>query len=78
MESAVKSWTEPNFQVKTFFDFQVYDGATQNDTELIRHCGSALPDNPVIRSSGNQMFIRMRSDGSIAGKGFKAQYVKGK
>ncbi|KAK3106526.1 hypothetical protein FSP39_021900 [Pinctada imbricata] len=74
--------------VLTFEDFDVegalncrydyvalYDGPNQNATEIVRHCGTALPNPSVYRSTGNQMFVRMLTDASVSAKGFKASYV---
>ena len=57
--------------------FQFYDGPTYNDTELLKACGSSLPNNTIIQSTGNQMFVRMRTDASSNARGFKASYKQG-
>jgi CUB domain len=53
----------------------VYDGTSVDDPELGTFCGSSLPDPPVIRSTSNQLFIRLKADGSHAGRGFKANFT---
>ncbi|XP_052697133.1 cubilin-like isoform X2 [Crassostrea angulata] len=55
----------------------VYDGTNANSTELMRHCGNSLPSPSIYRSSGQYMYVKMRSDVSLSGRGFKAQYVTG-
>ena len=55
----------------------LYDGSSTDSPLLLLHCGKNLPDPPVIRSSGSQMFVRMKADGSVASKGFKANFTKG-
>lgn len=57
---------------------QVYDGTNANSTELMRHCGNSLPSPSIYRSSGQYMYVKMRSDVSLSGRGFKAQYVTGR
>ncbi|KAL3836256.1 hypothetical protein ACJMK2_021695 [Sinanodonta woodiana] len=60
------------------FDYvAVYDGMTVNSTELIRHCGNSLPVPSVYQTNSNTMYIRMRSDGTVAARGFKASYKIG-
>ena len=58
------------------FESQMYNSADFNTSQIARFCGATMPID-VIRSSGNQMFIRMRTDGSVARKGFKAKYSTG-
>ncbi|XP_048237900.1 cubilin-like isoform X1 [Haliotis rufescens] len=58
------------------FDYvTVNDGDNDNSTELLKHCGNALPTPVTYRSSSNQMYVRMRTDFSVSGRGFKANYV---
>ncbi|KAJ8307340.1 hypothetical protein KUTeg_015424, partial [Tegillarca granosa] len=47
----------------------VYDGSDINAPMLIKHCGNSLPVPSIYRSSGNQMYIRMRTDSSVTGCG---------
>ncbi|XP_071156308.1 cubilin-like isoform X2 [Mytilus edulis] len=75
--------------VLTFEDFDVeggscrydyvagYDGRNRNSTEIFRHCGTAVPSPNVFTSTGNQMFVRMRTDASVSARGFKATYSTG-
>jgi hypothetical protein len=39
------------------------------------HCGDQMPEPPVVRSTGNTMFVRLKTDGSTSSKGFKANYT---
>lgn len=63
------TWIIPNCQI--------YDGDSAYDPLLLMHCGSSLPDPPIIRSSGNQMYIRLKTDGSSSSRGFKANFTTG-
>ncbi|KAJ8306835.1 hypothetical protein KUTeg_014919 [Tegillarca granosa] len=63
-----------NFDVETHstcrYDYvAVYDGSDINAPMLIKHCGNSLPVPSIYRSSGNQMYIRMRTDSSVTGCG---------
>ena len=49
----------------------VYDGDSLDSPLLMMHCGRDLPQPPIIRSTSNKMFIRLKADGSVASKGFK-------
>ncbi len=55
----------------------LYDGANESSPLIIQHCGSDVP-RPVnvFRSTGNQMYVRMKADGSVPAKGFKANYTR--
>ncbi|XP_017013207.2 cubilin homolog [Drosophila takahashii] len=53
------------------FDWlQVNDGGSAADQEIGRFCGSQLPGGGNIVSSGNQLYLRFRSDNSTAKEGF--------
>ncbi|XP_048238874.1 cubilin-like [Haliotis rufescens] len=71
----------------TFVDFDVedhascsydyvalYDGTSTSARQLLKHCGNRLPAPTAYRSSSNSMYVRMRSDISVASRGFKAEY----
>lgn len=69
-----------DFDVEPFanctFDYVgVYDGPSLDDPEIARFCGSSLPDPPIIRSTSNQMYIRLKADGSVSARGFLANYT---
>ncbi len=55
----------------------IYDGANASAPRLLRHCGANVP-SPIntFTSTGNQMYIRMKADGSVPAKGFKANYSR--
>ena len=74
--------------VLTFIDFDVepitnctfdyvgiYDGSSLDAPEIARYCGSTVPSPPIIRSTSNQMFIRLKADGSVQARGFVANYT---
>uniref|UniRef100_A0A4W4F6Q8 Cubilin n=1 Tax=Electrophorus electricus TaxID=8005 RepID=A0A4W4F6Q8_ELEEL len=53
----------------------IRDGDTNMSPELARLCGRELPGS--LHSTGDAMFLRFMSDGSISGSGFNASYSKG-
>ncbi|OXA47104.1 Cubilin [Folsomia candida] len=55
----------------------IYDGVSTYDPLLLMHCGSSLPYPPLIRSSGNKMYLRLKTDGSASSRGFKANFTTG-
>ncbi|XP_021357124.1 cubilin-like [Mizuhopecten yessoensis] len=55
------------------FDYiEVRDGGTINSPVLSHLCGSTTPS--TVRSTGNVMFVRFRTDASVARAGFRAMY----
>jgi len=54
---------------------QVYETANFNSQPLMRECGRGTTEE--VRSSTNQMFIRMVSDRSRSYRGFNATYSTG-
>jgi hypothetical protein len=40
-----------------------------------QHCGQNVPTPNLFTSTGNQMYVRMKADGSVAAKGFIANYT---
>ncbi|CAG7829998.1 unnamed protein product, partial [Allacma fusca] len=52
----------------------VYDGPWESAPLLLMHCGNQLPDPPMIKSTGNQMFVKFKTDGSTTKKGFRATF----
>ena len=55
----------------------VYDGNSSSAPLLLVHCGQDLPSPSVYKSTTNQMFVRLKADGTVASKGFKADYNRG-
>ncbi|XP_070174131.1 cubilin-like [Littorina saxatilis] len=55
----------------------IHDGPNSGFNQLAHLCGRALPGNVTYRASNNIMYIKMRMDGSVAGRGFKANYTAG-
>ncbi|XP_061094184.1 cubilin [Conger conger] len=53
----------------------VRDGETNLSPLLAALCGRELPG--PLHSSGDAMFLRFTSDGSVSGRGFNASYSKG-
>uniref|UniRef100_A0A0B7BPM5 CUB domain-containing protein n=1 Tax=Arion vulgaris TaxID=1028688 RepID=A0A0B7BPM5_9EUPU len=61
----------------TYDYLSLYDGSDVNATLITKLCGATLPAQTVYRSTGNQMYIRMRTDSSVTYRGFKATYDTG-
>ncbi|PVD35988.1 hypothetical protein C0Q70_02958 [Pomacea canaliculata] len=60
------------------FDYvALYDGPNAGYPEMARVCGSSLPSPSLYRSSTNSMFVKMRTDSSVSGRGFKANFSAG-
>ena len=80
-------WTKENrnqqnicFQTEALgcdYDYvDIRDGGVATSTKLGKFCGNKLPN--TIKSTGNQLFVRFRSDSSGQRKGFSASFTKGK
>ena len=52
---------------------ELYDGADENAPLVGRYCGNKAPGT-TFQSSGTDMFVLFRSDGSVTDTGFKAFY----
>lgn len=79
-DNHVVKLTFTDFDVEPFtnctFDYvAVYDGPSLDDPEIGRFCGNTVPDPPVIRSTSNKMFVRLKADGSVSARGFVANYA---
>ncbi|XP_068604308.1 cubilin [Brachionichthys hirsutus] len=57
----------------TFDYLAVYDGDSSSAPELGKFCGNQLPSS--INSSGNELYIKLRTDSSISAGGFLASYI---
>ncbi|NWR90257.1 CUBN protein, partial [Furnarius figulus] len=58
---------------KCNFDYlAVYDGNSSNARQLGKFCGNQIP--PLIHSSGDNVYVKLRTDGSLQGGGFLAKY----
>ncbi|NXG01683.1 CUBN protein, partial [Sakesphorus luctuosus] len=58
---------------KCDFDYLVvYDGNSSNARQLGKFCGNQIPQ--LIRSSGDSVYVELRTDGSLQGGGFLAKY----
>lgn len=57
--------------------YKLYDGPNAGYPEMARVCGSSLPSPSLYRSSTNSMFVKMRTDSSVSGRGFKANFSAG-
>lgn len=51
---------------------QVYDGSSDSAPQLGQLCGSQQPS--TINSTGNQLYVKLRTDSSVAAGGFLASY----
>lgn len=54
----------------------IYDGPYENDTLLLKHCGSSLPSPANFSSTSNQVLIRMKAHDSITANGFQLKYFR--
>ncbi|KAL8573049.1 hypothetical protein ACOMHN_010479 [Nucella lapillus] len=54
----------------------LYDGPNTNSRRMAHLCGREIPGNSTYRASNN-MYVKMRTDSSVTGRGFKAQYYPG-
>uniref|UniRef100_A0A8C3CRJ2 Cubilin n=1 Tax=Cairina moschata TaxID=8855 RepID=A0A8C3CRJ2_CAIMO len=58
---------------KCNFDYlAIYDGNSSNAKQLGKFCGTRIPQ--LIRSSGDSVYIKLRTDSSLRGGGFLAKY----
>nr|KAG5692365.1 hypothetical protein BaRGS_007978 [Batillaria attramentaria] len=58
------------------FDYvNLYDGPDMTSPLIAHLCGRNLPNPVTYRASNNYMFIKMRADYSVTGRGFKANYT---
>ncbi|WP_106794594.1 CUB domain-containing protein [Aquimarina sp. Aq78] len=63
-----------SYNTESNYDFvTVYDGENANATQLGRFSGAAVPNQIV--STGNAMFVRFTSDGSVTATGWAARYT---
>ncbi|XP_025100680.1 mucin-5AC-like isoform X17 [Pomacea canaliculata] len=63
-----------NFSLETWYDYlELYDGAQQSSSSLIIRT-SSTPSQSVFYSSGQYMYIRFSSDGSVTYSGFRLTY----
>ncbi|CAM9531973.1 unnamed protein product [Lampetra fluviatilis] len=53
----------------------VHDGSNEHAPLLAKLCGTALP--PALAATGNELFVRFRSDGSVQRHGFSASFSTG-
>ena len=54
----------------------LYDGPNDTSPLITRNCGQTKPDPNIFVSTGNQMYVRLKADGTVAGKGFKANFTR--
>ena len=58
------------------YDFlEVHEGRNEETPLVGRYCGNSLPPDYV--SSGNEVYIRFKTDHSVSGRGFRIQYDLG-
>ena len=80
-ENHVVSFTFEDFDVEPHsncsYDYvALYDGANTSSPLIIQHCGAVLPVPNLFVSTGNQMYVRLKADGSVPTKGFKANFTR--
>ena len=71
----------PIFQIEDFNDgcydyIEVRDGGDAEAELIDFFCGDKKPDDIV--STGNQLYVKFVSDGSVQKAGFAASFMKGK
>lgn len=54
---------------------EIRDGPDPTSKELGRFCGYKIPED--VKSSGNTLYVKFVSDGSVQKLGFAASFVKG-
>ena len=59
--------------VYDFLEFR--DGADDESRVIGKHCGYKIPQG--IKSTGNILWVRFKSDGSVQKPGFAAKFLKG-
>ncbi|XP_065577276.1 cubilin-like isoform X4 [Artemia franciscana] len=52
----------------------VHDGPSEDYAIILKHCGHSIPNITTIRSTSNEMFIKLVTDNSFTSKGFAANY----
>ena len=57
---------------------ELRDGGTLGSNSLGKFCGSSLPTPARYISTGNQLFVKIRSDASVTGRGFTASWKIGR
>ncbi|KAK7483783.1 hypothetical protein BaRGS_00024999, partial [Batillaria attramentaria] len=53
---------------------EVRDGSDETSPQIGRYCGYKIPDD--IKSTGNKLYVKFVSDGSVQKAGFAAKFVK--
>ena len=43
---------------------------------IVLHCGQDVPTPNVFYSTSNQMYVRMKADGSVTSKGFLGNFTR--
>ncbi|KAK2531299.1 Cubn [Columba livia] len=62
-----------DYHPKCNFDYvAVYDGNSSNAKQLGKFCGDQIPQ--IIHSSGDTVYVKLRTDSSLQGGGFLAKY----
>ena len=56
---------------------ELRDGGSLGSNSLGKFCGATLPSPARYISSGNQLFVKIRSDASVTGRGFTASWKIG-
>lgn len=59
--------------VYDFLEFR--DGHDEDSRVIGKHCGYKIPQG--VKSTGNKLWVRFKSDGSVQKPGFAAKFLKG-
>ncbi|XP_019641565.1 PREDICTED: CUB and sushi domain-containing protein 2-like [Branchiostoma belcheri] len=74
-EGSIIRLTFDSFHTEKGYDFlTIYDGASDNATEIKRLTGYHPQISPII-STSNTLFLRFRSDGKKSRQGFQFSYI---
>lgn len=68
-------WHRSLLHTHCLFSYQVFDGASSEAPLLRKLCGTQQP--AAITSSGNLLFIRLRSSTATQHRGFHARFAEG-
>ena len=80
-KTSIKIGLSNSFQIENHdscvYDFiEIRDGGDSDAPKIGSYCGYKMPED--IKSTGNQLWIKFVSDGSVQKAGFAATFMKGK
>ena len=69
-------WTNIGFLHFRYDYVEMHEGGDEEAPLIGRYCGTTLPAEHV--SSGNELYVRFKTDHSVSGTGFRIRYDLGK